>query len=325
MATVRRRNGKYQVQVRINGYVRSKTFPNHDLAKKWANKQEIIAFTEPDERPRYVPRNFSEILDKYWIYAQKHHKGAPNEKIVINALQREHWVKKPLGELKRQDVIEYRDQRLAQVKPSTFKRQLNIIKSAARRAAEDWNWHVDNKIFENLRLPKQDERPISRISPLIEEALISAAAKSKSQLMRLMIEIAIDTGLRKGELLQLKEKDIDTLRRLVCVANTKNGKCRWVPLTERSATNFQELMGGGSSNLLPITTNASRIAFERIRAKAGYQWVRFHDLRHEAISRWFELGLTIPEIMQISGHSDSNVLMRYAHANNERLSKIISR
>ena len=87
MATIRRRNGKYQVQVRINGYTRSKTFPSHDLAKKWANKQELIAFTEPDDRPRYVPVNFSEILAKYWDYARHHHKGALVEKIVIKALE----------------------------------------------------------------------------------------------------------------------------------------------------------------------------------------------------------------------------------------------
>lgn len=52
MATIRKRNAKYQVQVRINGYAKSKTFPCYELAKKWANKQEIIAFTEPEDRPR---------------------------------------------------------------------------------------------------------------------------------------------------------------------------------------------------------------------------------------------------------------------------------
>ena len=86
MATIRKRNGKYQVQVRINGYTSSKTFPCYELAKKWANKQEIIAFTEPDDRPRYQPANFKEILLKYWEYAQHHHKGASVEQIVIQAL-----------------------------------------------------------------------------------------------------------------------------------------------------------------------------------------------------------------------------------------------
>ena len=62
MATFRKRNGKYQVQVRINGYINSKTFPCYELAKKWANKQEIMAFTEPENRPRYQSAIKARIL-----------------------------------------------------------------------------------------------------------------------------------------------------------------------------------------------------------------------------------------------------------------------
>ena len=122
MATIRKRNGKYQVQVRINGYISSKTFPCYELAKKWANNQEIIAFSEPEDRPRYQPANFKEILLKYWEYAQHHHKGASVEQIVIQALCREHWVNKPLLGVCRADIIEFRDRRLLSIKPDTFKR-----------------------------------------------------------------------------------------------------------------------------------------------------------------------------------------------------------
>ncbi|MDA0960876.1 MAG: site-specific integrase [Proteobacteria bacterium] len=325
MATIRRRNGKYQVQVRINGYTRSKTFPSHDLARKWANKQETIAFTEPEDRPRYVPANFAEILDKYWLYAEKHHKGATNEKIVIRALQREVWVKKPIDELNKVDIVQYRDQRLLNVKPSTFKRQLNLLRSAAHKAAVEWNWKVDQEIFRDLRLPKQDEKHIRRITPDIEYGLLVAAEKSKNPLMRPIIEIALDTGLRRGELLQLRADYVDLAEQIVVATNTKNGHCRPVPLTKRAVANFRGLLEHGTTKLLPMTPNAVRLAFERIRSRSGHPWVRFHDLRHEAISRWFELGMTIPEIMQLSGHRDSNVLMRYAHAYNQRVKLLMSK
>ena len=153
MATIRKRNGKYQVQVRINGYISSKTFPCYELAKKWANNQEIIAFTEPEDRPRYQPANFKEILLKYWEYAQHHHKGASVEQIVIQALCREHWVNKPLLGLCRADIIEFRDRRLLSVKPDTFKRQMNIIRSAARMASEEWGWICTIVLFQNIKLP----------------------------------------------------------------------------------------------------------------------------------------------------------------------------
>ena len=56
------------------------------------------------------------------------------------------------------------------------------------------------------------------------------------------------------------------------------------------------------------------MAFDRLRKRAGLQHVRFHDLRHEAISRLFELGLTPPEVAMISGHRTMSMLMRYSHA-----------
>ena len=59
--------------------------------------------------------------------------------------------------------------------------------------------------------------------------------------------------------------------------------------------------------------NASRMAFERMRAEAGYQWVCFHDLRQEAISRLLEIGLAFPEATSVNGHRTSSILARYAH------------
>ena len=172
MATTRKRNGKYQVQVRINGSTKSKTFPCYELAKKWANKQEIIAFTEPEDRPRHQPESCKEILLKYWEYAQHHRKAASVEPIVIQALYRAHWVNKPIQGLCRADIIEFKDKRLLTVKPDTFKRQLNIIRSAARMASEEWGWICTMVIFDCIKLPKQDEKQIRRITPDIEYGLL---------------------------------------------------------------------------------------------------------------------------------------------------------
>lgn len=66
---------------------------------------------------------------------------------------------------------------------------------------------------------------------------------------------------------------------------------------------------------------ALRLSWVRITARAGIEDLHFHDLRHEAISRFFELGLTVPEVASISGHRDIRMLMRYAHADLGRLRK----
>ena len=63
----------------------------------------------------------------------------------------------------------------------------------------------------------------------------------------------------------------------------------------------------------PANANAFRLAWERLRKRAGLCDLRFHDLRHEAISRFFEVGLSIPEVALISGHKDAKMLFRYTH------------
>ena len=65
--------------------------------------------------------------------------------------------------------------------------------------------------------------------------------------------------------------------------------------------------------VFPITANALRLAWERLRKRAGIQDLHFHDLRHEAISRFFEKGLSVPEVALISGHRDYRMLFRYTH------------
>jgi integrase len=312
MATIRKRNAKYQVQVRINGYTKSKTFPCYEIAKKWANKQEIIAFTEPDERPRYQPANFKEILLKYWEYAQHHHKGASVEQIVIQALCREHWANKPLQGLCRADIIEFRDRRLLSVKPDTFKRQLNIIRSAARMASEEWGWICTMLLFQDIKLPKQNERQVRRITPGIEERLLTGTQGGRSPFMKPLIILALETGMRRGELLRLKHEDWDIRSGLISIKETKNGKNRVIPASNRARQTLCKLAQNNTHSLIPLSGNAVNLSFQRLKRRTGLNWLRFHDFRHEAISRWFEIGLNIPEIRTLSGHSDVAMLMRYS-------------
>lgn len=325
MATIRKRNGKYQVQVRINGYISSKTFPCYELAKKWANKQEIIAFTEPEDRPRYQPANFKEILLKYWEYAQHHHKGASVEQIVIQALCREHWVNKPLPGVCRADIIEFRDRRLLTVKPDTFKRQMNIIRSAARMASEEWGWICTMVLFQNIKLPKQNERLVRRITPEIEAQLLASAAGSRNPFIRPLVILAIETGMRRSELLRLRREDWDARSGLISINETKNGRCRVIPATQRAAKTLSELMKSNDSILLPTNGNAVNLSFQRLKKRAGLHWLRFHDLRHEAISRFIEMGLSIPEVQLISGHQQLSQLQSYVKVDRKRLIFAISK
>ena len=85
--------------------------------------------------------------------------------------------------------------------------------------------------------------------------------------------------------------------------DTKNGEDRRVPLTKK-ARDVLSRLPRQDARVFPISANCVRLAWERTRNKAGISDLRFHDLRHEAVSRFFEMSMSVPEVALISGHKD---------------------
>ena len=87
-----------------------------------------------------------------------------------------------------------------------------------------------------------------------------------------------------------------------------------MPLT-KAARDVLLRLAKQDERVFPISANCVRLAWERCRSKAGISDLRFHDLRHEAVSRFFEMGMSVPEVALISGHKDVRQLFRYTHLN----------
>ena len=107
-----------------------------------------------------------------------------------------------------------------------------------------------------------------------------------------------------------KAEHIDFLRSKALLPETKNGCSRWVPLNGK-VLHILTKIEPRNNRVFPITDNAFRQAWDRLRKRADIANLTFHDLRHEAISRLFESGLSIPQVMQISGHQTASQLFRY--------------
>jgi integrase len=98
------------------------------------------------------------------------------------------------------------------------------------------------------------------------------------------------------------------------LADTKNGEARTVPLSSLALAALPATDNhAAGERVFPLSPNAVRLAWERLKRRAKINDLHFHDLRHEAISRFFELGLSIPEVALISGHRDFKMLFRYTH------------
>ena len=126
--------------------------------------------------------------------------------------------------------------------------------------------------------------------------------------------------MRRSEILGLTWESTSLERQLAYLPFTENGTSREVPLSNKTV----QVLGNQRSRQdtptpFPVNGNAFRLAWERLRKRADLCDLRFHDLRHETISRFLQMGLSVPEVAVISGHKDTRMLFRYTHLRAENI------
>ena len=265
-------------------------------------------------------------------------RGAANELIIINRILRdEPWVQLPTHEIDLDVLTEYRDNRLKTIKPSTFKREYATIKHCARTAKAMGFGGVDVEVFSNLPIPTIFDREVERIPDSVIDKLLMAAFvnRKRNKYMHPVIRLALDTGIRVGEMCQLVWSHVDLDNSVINLPApiTKSGKRRTVTLTTTGREALRDLFvlattpyktkkvpsrNGPKDKVIPASADAVGNAWVRVREAAGVPHLHFHDLRHEAISRMHEQGMTKPDIMTESGHAESRMLDRYSHSSLER-------
>ena len=117
--------------------------------------------------------------------------------------------------------------------------------------------------------------------------------------------------MRRGEMMSLAWDNIDDERARIILPLTKNGRSRRVPLTPLALECLRSLNKRHPERIFPVTDNAFRHAWDRLKKRAGIEGLTFHDLRHEAISRMFDKGYNIPHVMAVTGHRTASQLFRY--------------
>jgi len=322
MATIRKRSGKYHAQIRKTGYqTLTKTFSSLTTAKRWAS------VTEADmERHLHVaiPDNtlLGELLERYEEEVSPLHKSHQVEKYRLKTLKR-HLGDQRVSMLSPALVCKYRDTRLKVVSPASLKRELVILSSVLNTAIKEWGINLQQNPVSMVSLPKVGRGRDRRLEAGEEEKLLSAS----DELKRIII-VALETGMRRGEILNIKKSHIDFVRQTLLINLTKTDTPRAIPLSSRAIEALREQLRG-SQNVITIeettlfsyTARGLSGAFLRLCRKRGLENLHFHDLRHEATSRFFEKGLNPVEVATITGHKDTRMLMRYTHLRAEDLVK----
>ena len=328
MATISKRATGYQVQIRRRGYPAvSKMFASRRDADAWARLQE----SEMD-RGVYLDRTEAErttlrdLLQRYQSEVTPLKKSAASEAARINRLLREEDLCcYKLTALTPRLLAEYRDRRLAEVSGSSVNRELSLISHVLNTAIREWELPVSNPV-KMIRKAKENRGRERRLSKDEESRLMAqlefssrtergtfGSGGTQNPWMKPIVLFALETGMRRSELLSLTWSNVDLSKRVARLVDTKNGEGRSVPLTLKATSLLQSLPRSIDGQVFATTAEAVKLAFFRAVGRAQIEDLRFHDLRHEAISRFFEKGLGMMEVALISGHKTIQMLKRYAH------------
>lgn len=320
MATIRKRGKKWQVMVRRDGYpCLSKTLTARADAHAWARDTERAV--DRGELPTNVgdlkKGTVGVLLRRYSEQITPRKKGAEAERYRIGSMLRHEFAETPLNRLTSSAIADYRDMRLRVVSSDSVRRELVILHHCLEIARKDWGVPIIENPVSRVTKPTPSKPRTRRLEAGEGAVLIEALSDCRNPLVKEVFLFALYTGMRRGEVLSLVWKNVDLTDRTAHLPDTKNGEERTVPLSPSAAqllaARKQALSTpyDPSQAVFPITGNAMRLAWERAKARTGIEDLRFHDLRHEAISRFFEIGLNVPEVSLISGHKDPRMLARY--------------
>jgi len=236
----------------------------------------------------------------------------------------------------------YRDRRIKQgASNDTVRQELAIVSHLYTIAIKEWGMETLRHPLKGIRFPKPGKGRDRRIltDGFGSNELDYILAAISNQQLRIVILLAVETAMRRGEILGLTWNRVDLERRIAKLENTKNGDDRYIPLTTKAVSLLEALKPSRLNDqpvvdLRPITitsgfhraVNQARKTFVKncqnqdlVPNSTFLIGLRFHDLRHEATSRLFEKELSLMEVASITGHKTLSMLQRYTHLRPESL------
>ena len=314
MASIKERNGKYQVKVRRKGEQATQSFLRKTDAEAWARKVE-------GEMERGEWRNLGEAdsttlaaaLDRYALSKTALKKSKTREEARIKSLKKESFAKKHLSKIRSADIVKFRDgERARNMSENTIRLDFALLSNLFTVAAKEWAMDGLQNPVKQIEQPKAGNARQRRLLDGEEAKLKDALEKAMPRTVgvRALVTLAIETGMRQSELLNLRRADIKG--RIAHLADTKSGLPRDVPLSKAAMAAMDALPARLDGRLFGIKQDRLVRAFASATKKAGMENLKFHDLRHEAASRLAKL-YQAHELAKVFGWKTIQMAMRYYH------------
>lgn len=366
MARIRERNGRHTCEVRYKDIVVAQTFHTRTEATKWARAVEAAVDAREWPRRDLIPHHLlakwgfaddaekvddtkpnvgwtlDQALQHYLATVTEHKKGYTQEKVRIEWWRKQDLAKKALQDISPEDLQAHIGRRLAEGRANNTVRNEVFLVSAVFETARQrstkggWGLTLENPVA-HIELPPPPPSRKRRLEEAHdadgkgeEERMLAALrAGTDGEEMAVIAILAIDTGMRLSELLDIRVGQVKRTRegRYIERPDSKNGHPRRVVLTTRAATTIDMLLAAlpegaePGRRLLRLDANMVDYRWRKARKAAGVTGLHFHDLRHEGVSRMAEKGLNIGELAEQSGHRTAQVLLRYVNARVSEVSR----
>ena len=316
MATIEKRGQFWRVKVRRAGLpAQTKTFNNRTHAQQWARSVESDLDKGIVVDRRTAQRlSLAEVLERYRREVTPTKRGSADENLRLKAMAQRPFARIKMSALTSSQLAAYRDERLKVVSGATVNREFSVLSHAIDTARREWDVYLPTNPCTLVRRPPQGRPRDRRLQGDEEKRLLAACRGARNKWLAHFVALAIETGMRRGELLGLLWDNVDLERRTALLPLTKNGDSRGVPLSSRAVDVLRALPPSTNGRVFgELTREALKQSFNRAARRAGITGLRVHDLRHEATSRFFEKGLNVMEVASVTGHKTLQMLKRYTH------------
>lgn len=325
MASIRNRQGKWQVRIIRKGFAPiTKSFTAKQDAERWSRQIEAEIDKGSYTNIALAERTlFKDVIERYIQEVTLKTRSMREDTYRLKALARH-----PIGKLRMTaltpiKVAQYRDERLRLVSSGAVIRELSYFSSIINHARREWGINMINPI----PFVKKPPSPQGRNRILTEEELgrlfaaLKPQIKSSNHWILPLTKFALESAMRRGEMLGLRWEHIDLQKRTAFIPLTKNGMSRLVPLSTAALEILQKLPRNLDGRVFPVTPFTLSAAIDRARIKANLSDFHFHDLRHMAITRLAEKLPNLIELSAVSGHKSLAMLKRYYHPDPEKLAQ----
>ena len=316
MASIGQQGNSWQTRVRRKGYPDiTKSFNTRKDAERWARSVETSldrgTYIDPTEAEKVT---LGDLIGRYIKEVLPSMKGYVEDSYRLKAIQRRDIAKINMARLSSLQIASYRDERLTKVAPNTVIRELAYLSSVINHARREWGINIPNPVLMVRRpqMPKGRDRVITEeeLKRLLEQL---EPTGRRNVWMKPLVLLALETGMRTGELLRLQWIDINLQKRTATLWETKNGERRIVPLSSEALEVLLFMPRSLCGAIFPLKAAAQEKAFKEAVKRAGINDFRFHDLRHSAITRMAKKLPNLIELASVSGHKSLRMLQRYYH------------